>query len=104
MTAFNAQSGCTGDGNETSIETLIDNECVNQLVTVDGMGHVTGICAAVGATTTTTGAGSTTTTTSVSTTTTTTMVTCGPPEMCHSICTAGAAQCAGCSDCAAAVC
>ena len=74
MTAFNAQSGCTGDGNETSIETLIDNECVNQLVTVDGMGHVTGICP-TGATTTTTTGAATTTTTSVTTTTTTSTTT-----------------------------
>ncbi len=94
MTAFNAQSGCTGDGNETSIETLIDNECVNQLVTVDGMGHVTGICAAV----------ATTTTTTTSTTTTTTGAACNTPQMCHNICTAGAAQCASCSDCANIVC
>src|SRR2546426_258100 len=54
MAAFIAQSGCTGDGNETGIETLIDNECVNQLVMVDGMGHVIGICAAVATSTTTT--------------------------------------------------
>ena len=97
MTAFNAQSGCTGDGNETSIETLIDNECVNQLVTVDGMGHVTGICAAVATTTTTT-------TTTTSTTTTTTGAACNTPQMCHNICTAGAPQCASCSDCANIVC
>ena len=94
MTAFNAQSGCTGDGNETSIETLIDNECVNQLVTVDGMGHATGICAAV----------ATTTTTTTSTTTTTTGATRNTPQMCHNICTAGAPQCASCSDCANIVC
>src|SRR2546425_8060919 len=97
MTAVNAQSGCTGDGNETSIETLIDNECVNQLVTVDGMGHVTGICAAVATTTTTT-------TTTTSTTTTTTGAACNTPQMCHNICTAGAPQCASCSDCANIVC
>src|SRR5439155_1022889 len=55
---FNKLTGCTGDGNTTGIEMLIDNECVNQLVTVDGMGHVTAIYPAVGATTTTTaGAG-----------------------------------------------
>ncbi len=87
------QSGCTGDGNETSIDTLIDNECVNQLVTVDGMGHATGICAAVATTTTTT-----------STTTTTTGATRNTPQMCHNICTAGAPQCASCSDCANIVC
>src|SRR2546428_458262 len=45
---FNKLTGCTGDGNVAGIETLIDNECVNQLVTVDGMGHVTAICPAVG--------------------------------------------------------
>ena len=100
---FNKLTGCTGDGNTTGIEMLIDNECVNQLVTVDGMGHVTAICPAVGATTTTT-MGATTTTTSVSTTTTTTVVACNTPQMCHDICTAGAAQCATCSSCAAIVC
>ena len=99
---FNKLTGCTGDGNVAGIETLIDNECVNQLVTVDGMGHVTAICPAVGATTTTT-MGATTTTTSVSTTTTTTLA-CSLPQMCHDICTAGAAQCASCSDCANIVC
>ena len=65
---------------------LIDNECVNQLVTVDGMGNVIGICAAV------------------ATTTTSTMAACNTPQMCHNICTAGAAQCASCSDCASIVC
>jgi len=107
---FNKVTGCTGDGNVAGIETLIDNECVNQLVTVDGMGHVTAICPAAGATTTTTmGAtttttmGATTTTTSVSTTTTTTLA-CGGTQMCHDICTAGAAQCASCSNCANIVC
>src|SRR5882724_1439468 len=69
---FNKLTGCTGDGNEAGIESLIDDECVNQLVTVDGMGNVTGICPAVGATTTTTGPATTTTTTGVATTTTTT--------------------------------
>src|SRR3989442_14329317 len=38
MAAFNAVSLCTGDGNEAGIEMLIDNECVNQLVTVAGRG------------------------------------------------------------------
>ena len=103
-TAFIAQSGCTGDGNETGIETLIDNECVNQLVTVDGMGNVIGICAAVATTTTSTMAGATTTSTTTSTTTTTTMAACNTPQMCHDICTAGAAQCASCSNCANIVC
>jgi len=94
MAAFNVQSGCTGDGNEAGIEMLIDTECVNQLVTVDGMGRVIGICAAV----------ATTTTTTTSTTTTTTGAACNTPQMCHSICTAGAAQCTSCSDCANIVC
>src|SRR6266404_689555 len=78
--SFNAVSGCTGDGNAASIESLIDDECVNELVTVDGMGHVTGICPTVATTTTTTvvttttttGAATTTTTTGAATTTTTT--------------------------------
>ncbi len=73
-TAFNAVSGCTGDGNDAGIEALIDDECVNQLVTVDGMGHVTGICPVV-ATTTTTATSTTTSTTSTSTTTSSTTTT-----------------------------
>jgi len=94
---FNKLTGCTGDGNVAGIETLIDNECVNQLVTVDGMGHVTAICPAGGATTTTTTmGGSTTTSTSVSTTTTTTLA-CSLPQMCHDVCTAGAAECTSCT-------
>jgi len=87
MAAFNALTGCTGDGNEANIEMLIDTECVNQLVTVDGMGHVIGICAAVASTTTT----------STSTTTTTTGPACGPPSACHDVCTAGAAECTSCT-------
>jgi len=71
--AFNAVSPCTGDGMAASIEALIDDECVNELVTVDGMGHVTGICPTGATTTTTTGAA--TTTTSVTTTTTTSTTT-----------------------------
>jgi len=31
--AFNKVSGCTGDGNAASVESLIDSECVSQLVT-----------------------------------------------------------------------
>src|SRR5438876_1691571 len=50
MAAFTAVSGCTGDGMETNIESLIDDECVNQLVSTDGMGHVTAICPVVATT------------------------------------------------------
>ncbi len=42
--AFNKVSGCTGDGDAASVESLIDSECVSQLVTVDGSNTVTGLC------------------------------------------------------------
>jgi hypothetical protein len=70
-TAYNKVTGCATDGpsGEMSTETTIDNECVDQVVTVDGMGKVTAICP-VTATTTTTAAPTTTTTTAAPTTTT----------------------------------
>jgi hypothetical protein len=92
--SFNKVSGCTGDGQLNAIEALIDDECVNQQVTVDGMNHVTGICPTPAVTTTTT---SSTTTTSTSSTTTTTAPTCGGTQMCHDVCTVGPAECTTCT-------
>src|SRR4029077_1001683 len=60
MSAFNKVTGCTG--NETAVESLIDGECVNQQVVVDGGGNVTGICPTTSTTTTTTTTSTTTTT------------------------------------------
>src|ERR1051326_4653696 len=70
VTAFNKVSSCTGDGQAATIEALIDDECVDQQVVVDGGGNVTDICP-------TTTTSTTTTTTSTSTSTTTTTNPCG---------------------------
>jgi hypothetical protein len=70
--AFNKVTGCTGDGNATGIEAIIDTECVDQLVTLDGGNNVVAICPPPAATTTTTGGPATTTTSAAPTTTTTT--------------------------------
>ncbi|HJQ85083.1 MAG TPA: hypothetical protein VKA21_13450, partial [Candidatus Binatia bacterium] len=64
VAAFDKVSGCTGDGQTATIESLIDDECVDQQVVVDGGGNVTGICPTTSTTTTVT-------TTTVTTTTTT---------------------------------
>jgi hypothetical protein len=111
---YNKVTGCSTDGAAAAIEMLIDNECVNQQVTVDGMNHVTGICPTAVVTTTTS---SSTTTTSTSSTTSTTAPTCGGTQMCHDVCTVGPAECTSCTaadgagtsgtpgvSCAAAVC
>jgi cell division septation protein DedD len=60
-TAYNKVSGCPtdGSGGEANTESLIDDECVAQLLTVDGTGRVLAICP--GGTTTTTAAPTTTT-------------------------------------------
>jgi hypothetical protein len=42
--AFEKVSGCTGDGQTAAIETLVDGECVTQLVTTDVNGVVVDIC------------------------------------------------------------
>src|SRR5439155_13705950 len=41
VTAFNKVSSCTGDGQAATIEALIDDECVDQQVVVDGGATVT---------------------------------------------------------------
>src|SRR5690242_17921627 len=42
--AFAKVAGCTGDGQEATIENLIDTECVNQLAISDMSGNVTDLC------------------------------------------------------------
>jgi hypothetical protein len=100
-TAYNKVSGCATDGptGAANTESLIDNACVDAVVTVDGTGRVTGICATTTSTTTTT-------TTSTSTTSTTAVMipTCDAPQACHDPCAVGAPQCQSCSPCVAAVC
>src|SRR5438552_3922834 len=51
--AFAKVTGCTGDGQESAIETKIDTECVAQPVVVNGGGIVTGTCQTTPTTTTT---------------------------------------------------
>ena len=70
MAAFKKARGCTGDGEEASIASLVDSTCVEPAVTVDGVGEVTEICPA--SKSPTHGGGKKTTTTTTSTTTTTT--------------------------------
>jgi hypothetical protein len=70
-TAYNKVSGCPtdGPGGEANTESLIDDECVAQLLTVDGTGRVLAICPG-GATTTTSTTAAPTSTTGAPTTTT----------------------------------
>ncbi len=79
-TAYDKVTGCTGDGQTAAVETLVDNACVGDELTVDGGGHVTGICPTT--TTTTTSTTSTTTTSTTSTTTTTTSSTTTTVPVC----------------------
>ena len=77
MNAFDKVTACTGDGQDGAVENLVDAECVNQQVVVDGGGNVIGICPTT----------TTTTTTTTSTSTTTTTILCGnnsvdPGEQC----------------------
>src|SRR6266481_4944176 len=87
MAAFKKARGCTGDGEEASIASLVDSTCVEPAVTIDGVGEVTEICPATKSpthgggkkTTTTTTSTTTTTTTRPPTTSTTTTPTTKPP-------------------------
>ena len=124
---FSKVTGCAGDGQLASIESLIDTYCVDALVTADGQGMVTGICPPSGSTSTTmsattsttstssTDAGSTTTSTTTTTATTgstassstttstaSTTTTSNPPTC--DICAQGPALDPGCDPCAAIVC
>jgi hypothetical protein len=62
--AFNKVTGCAGDGNASGIQTSVENNCVKNMVAVDGGGNVTAITCGGATTTTTTATSSTTTTTS----------------------------------------
>ncbi len=42
--AYTKVTGCGGDGQEGAVETLVENECASQAVTLDGNGLVTGLC------------------------------------------------------------
>ena len=124
---FSKVSGCSGDGQFASVESVIDTYCVDALVTADGQGMVTGICPPSGSTSTTmsattsttatssTDAGSTTTSTTTTTATTgstassstttssaSTTSTSSPPTC--DVCAQGPALDPSCDPCAAIVC
>ena len=63
--SFNKVSGCTGDGNAASIQTLVENECVENMIQLDGGNNVVSILCGAPVPTTTTTTTVVTTTTSV---------------------------------------